>query len=316
MFLCCQNSHEKGKHVLEMFQSPQEVSSVSEEKELKLNAYIRANRPINNSKIINTISGSNKGTDLNNIMNYLNVHQDEFNDFVLKKVMKSNYESLVEEYAKTNNKWTDPDFPPEQKSFGLGKNVQKVAWKRIGDLVKNPRFMGEKVSAADILQGRIGDCYFLSAIAGLAEKDYRIKAIFPNLQTNKNGIYMARVLHKGVLQEVVVDDYFPISKKDYHIMCANPTNDSYIWVMILEKCWAKLYGSYDAIDGNFCLTQEACPTRSCMPSQALRSTSTSPATVRLKNSMKSSPRCSKEFGQDTLSAAGRTRKMRLRIWDS
>ena len=47
----------------------------------------------------------------------------------------------------------------------------------------------------------------------------------------------------------MVDDYFPVSKKDNHIMCANPTKDGSIWVMILEKCWAKLYGSYDAIDG-------------------------------------------------------------------
>jgi hypothetical protein len=37
---------------------------------------------------------------------------------------------------------------------------------------------------------------------------------------SKNGIYMARVLHKGVLQEVVVDDYFPVSKKDYRLMGA------------------------------------------------------------------------------------------------
>jgi hypothetical protein len=29
---------------------------------------------------------------------------------------------------------------------------------------------------------------------------------------NKNGIYMARVLFNGVLQEVVVDDYVPVCK--------------------------------------------------------------------------------------------------------
>jgi hypothetical protein len=50
-------------------------------------------------------------------------------------------------------------------------------------------------------------------VAGLAEKPYRIKKIFPNTTLNKNGIYMARILHKGVFQEVVVDDYFPCTPK-------------------------------------------------------------------------------------------------------
>jgi hypothetical protein len=50
------------------------------------------------------------------------------------------------------------------------------------------------------LQGGLGNCYFLSAIAALAENDFRIKNIFPNLSMNKNGFYMARVLHLGVLQ--------------------------------------------------------------------------------------------------------------------
>ena len=60
---------------------------------------------------------------------------------------------------------------------------------------------------------------------------------------------MARVLHNGVLKEIMVDDYFPVSKANGTIMCANPSGGNEIWVMILEKIWAKLYGSYEAIDG-------------------------------------------------------------------
>ena len=46
-----------------------------------------------------------------------------------------------------------------------------------------------------------------------------------------------------------MDDYFPVSKYDHHIMGAMPAKGEEIWVMILEKCWAKLFGSYEAIDG-------------------------------------------------------------------
>ena len=61
---------------------------------------------------------------------------------------------------------------------------------------------------------------------------------------------MARILHKGVYQEIVVDDYFPCTPNG-QLIGAQPAAGSEIWVMILEKCWAKVFGSYAAIDGTF-----------------------------------------------------------------
>lgn len=96
MFLCCDVGPTKGKHVVEMFQSPQEQSAVSEQKEMKLKAYIRANRPIINSKVISTTTAGEQGNDLDNIMNYLNTHHEDFQEFVLKRIMKSDYEALID----------------------------------------------------------------------------------------------------------------------------------------------------------------------------------------------------------------------------
>ena len=58
---------------------------------------------------------------------------------------------------------------------------------------------------------------------------------------------MARILHNGVLQEVVIDDYFPV--REGKIGFAQLSSKKEIWVMVLEKCWAKLYGSYANIIG-------------------------------------------------------------------
>ncbi len=61
---------------------------------------------------------------------------------------------------------------------------------------------------------------------------------------------MARILHQGVLMEVVVDDFVPVDRYGEPLF-AKPAAGREVWVMILEKCWAKLYGSYEAIVGCF-----------------------------------------------------------------
>lgn len=71
--------------------------------------------------------------------------------------------------------------------------------------------MSGKIEPSDILQGSIGDYYFLSAISALAEYDFRIKNIFADLKINPQGIYMARILYQGAIREVVVDDYIPVT---------------------------------------------------------------------------------------------------------
>lgn len=126
--------------------------------------------------------------------------------------------------------------------------------------------MSDNFTPGDILQGRLGNCYFLSAIAGIAECPYRIKKVFSSTTMNENGIYMARVLFKGVYQEVVVDDYFPCSEQGV-LLGAQPAGGKEIWVMVVEKAWAKLHGSYDIIDGKLSDIQVGCRTNLSMPFQ-------------------------------------------------
>lgn len=73
--------------------------------------------------------------------------------------------------------------------------------------------------------------------------------IFPNKEINKNGIYMARMMYGGVYQEVIVDDFIPINPHNGSLYGAAPAGGKEIWVIILEKCWAKLCGSYAESEG-------------------------------------------------------------------
>ena len=65
---------------------------------------------------------------------------------------------------------------------------------------------------------------------------------------------MVRILYHGVLREVVVDDYIPVTPQNTPLF-AKPAGGHEVWVMILEKAWAKLHGSYGAIVGKHHLIQ-------------------------------------------------------------
>jgi hypothetical protein len=101
---------------------------------------------------------------------------------VIKKVLKSNYNELIKEHTETGQKFTDPEFPPDKSSLGTIEDLTiRATWKRIPDIIKNAEFVSDRIEPNDILQGSIGDCYFLSAISAIAENDFRIRNIFPNL---------------------------------------------------------------------------------------------------------------------------------------
>ncbi len=55
-------------------------------------------------------------------------------------------------------------------SIGQIDGVNTKRWRRISEILpKNPVLFDGKVEPKDVIQGSLGDCYFLSALAALAE---------------------------------------------------------------------------------------------------------------------------------------------------
>ena len=106
----------------------------------------------------------------------------------------------------------------------------------------------------DIKQGRCGDCYFLASLSALAEYPERIKRIFLTQTINEAGCYAVQLYINGERRTVVVDDYFPYDSATETWAFSQPsrvdnTRLSEIWVLVLEKAWAKVFGSYQRIEG-------------------------------------------------------------------
>ena len=49
--------------------------------------------------------------------------------------------------------------------------------------------MGSKIEPNQVIQGSLGDCYFLSALAALAEDENHIRNMFESQKYNSTGIY-------------------------------------------------------------------------------------------------------------------------------
>ena len=65
----------------------------------------------------------------------------------------------------------------------------------------------------DILQGALGDCYFLSSVSCLSEMPHMVKRLFLTRKVNKEGVYGVFLCDTGDWRLVIVDDYFPCVSK-------------------------------------------------------------------------------------------------------
>lgn len=183
----------------------------------------------------------------------------------------SKFQQTLKNLEKIGRKqFTDLDFPPQLTSL-VGENSfnrsnwKVFAWRRPSEFMDQSLdlFVGG-IESGDIQQGKLGDCYFLSTLASLAERPERIKKMFKLTYDNKSdrqvtdlckkyGVYGIQILDMGIPKEIIVDDYIPcLSLKQGPSF--TKTLDNELWVLLVEKAWAKLYGSYNNIEAG--LTRE------------------------------------------------------------
>lgn len=85
--------------------------------------------------------------------------------------------------------------------------------------------------------------------SSFAEVPERVKARFITKRVNACGIYAISLFVNGQEHAVVVDDHFVIN--DYGSPKFAQMLRGKLWVMLLEKAWAKLHGSYWRTDGGY-----------------------------------------------------------------
>ena len=107
----------------------------------------------------------------------------------------------------------------------------------------------ESIEPNDIKQGNLGDCWFMCALACIAERPSLVQRLFITKQINEEGIYKVKLCKNGEWVIVTVDDYFPCTPMGQPIF--SQAHDKELWVLLLEKAYAKLTGSYYELRGGY-----------------------------------------------------------------
>ena len=177
----------------------------------------------------------------------------------LSLLLAQDYEAILAACRKKGEfeKWTDEVFPPVNDSIcpvrqwdeKLYEGLQWIRASRVPYLTDDQGevhvFDGEP-TPLDIRQGNLNDSYLLSTLSVLAEEPSRIRALFHDTSYSREGVYCINMTKNGAKLKMCVDDHFVCKKSEpYYARASNHA----IWVLLVEKAWAKLHGSFKRIEG-------------------------------------------------------------------
>ncbi|KAK7052857.1 hypothetical protein VNI00_004176 [Paramarasmius palmivorus] len=184
-----------------------------------------------------------------------------------------------------NQKFRDSDFDLEKDKqtclYGIYSDYDEIYQpsdvQRITEIFENPEFFIDGASSNDIVQGAIGDCWFLSALAMLSSTQGLLEQCCV-AQDEKVGVYGFVFFRNKAWVSVIVDDYLYTTvpkfeelieseKALYHndkafynssarmrgkgLYFARSATEGETWVPLIEKAYAKAHGCYYALSGGY-----------------------------------------------------------------
>ncbi|XP_063728962.1 calpain-3-like [Symsagittifera roscoffensis] len=166
--------------------------------------------------------------------------------------------------SKADSYFVDDEFPPTLGSLTYSgqpefkQYLPKIEWKRPFEINRNATMIKHDMSSADIQQQALGDCWFIATCSALADNPTLLSRVvscqhIPLSGSEYIGGPLTFSFHQnGEWVEVKIDDLLPVRDVGYgkyQLVFSKSTQPSEMWVSLLEKAYAKLKGSYEALVG-------------------------------------------------------------------
>lgn len=204
-----------------------------------------------------------------------NLRQQEESEALTK------WENIIQ-YCKDNNElFVDDSFPPAAKSLYYNPSSTTssesnpvVQWRRPHEINCDggnfPWAVFRTPLPSDICQGVLGNCWLLSALAVLAEREDLVKEVLVTKEVCPQGAYQVRLCKDGRWQTVLIDDLLPCDKRGHLVY--SQAKRKQLYLPLIEKAVAKIHGCYEAlvsgraIEGLATLTGAPCESLPLQPS--------------------------------------------------
>ena len=168
--------------------------------------------------------------------------------------------------------FVDTEFPPDKSTLaaidsktgikrtphflhakkGLSEEeMETMDFKRPKDIFDKQYYLyKDEINYDDVKQGSLGNCYLISVLAALSQRPQLIKNVFKSKVVNPDGFYELYFYEKNKKKVMYIDDNLVAYKSKFvkEFMFANPNGEE-LWVMLIEKAYAKFEGGYSNIIG-------------------------------------------------------------------
>mmetsp|Transcript_3195 Transcript_3195/g.9706 ORF Transcript_3195/g.9706 Transcript_3195/m.9706 type:complete len:605 (+) Transcript_3195:568-2382(+) len=183
-----------------------------------------------------------------------------------EKSAKAKLDEIYAVHLSKGTRWKDPEFKPNARSLYINGREDAGGRSRrhrsditgwvdpVADAAVARRYLEQRgkwcvfssPSPEDVSQGGLGDCWFLAAMAAVCEKPKLITSLFVTTELNDAGVYCVKLCKDGYWQHVLLDGLFPANGNT--LAFAQP-NRGQLWVVLIEKAFAKLNGCFEALTG-------------------------------------------------------------------
>ena len=105
------------------------------------------------------------------------------------KASRLKLESKFVDFFFPNDHPTHYKLPVGDLARGKAQSPQRLVWKSLSEVFPNAEFIHDnKPRPEDVVQGKLGDCWFLGALATLANSPVHFESVFPKPWPSPNAM--------------------------------------------------------------------------------------------------------------------------------